>query len=58
MEIYQVQLSLCWERDGLSLDPFREVTCSKPNHRIRAEGVPQLPPSAREAKLEYDTFKL
>lgn len=54
----QAQLRLPWQGDGLSQDPFHEVTCSKSNHGTTAEEVPQLPTSAREAKLEYATFKL
>ena len=54
----QAQLSLRWAGDGLSRDPFHEVTCPQPSHGVTAEEVPQLPASAPEAELEYAAFKL
>lgn len=49
---------VCWVGGGLSQDSFHGMTCSKPNDGITAEEAPQLPASAREAKLEYTTFNL
>lgn len=57
MEIYQ-GWGMC---SPMGMDfhttPSMRVTCSKPNHRITAEEVPQLPTSLGEATLKYPTSK-